>query len=52
MKIIANGPILWGAKKINAGEVFEADEETAGKFIALKWVKKAEEVAPKKAKKK
>lgn len=52
MKIIANDTILWGAMKINAGEVFEADEKTAGNFLALKWVKKAEEEAPKKAKKK
>ncbi len=52
MKLIAKDDIIFGAKKFKAGEVFEVDENTAGFLLAQKWVKKVEEEAPKKAKKK
>ena len=51
MKLKAIKDFLWGARKIKAGDVFEADEKTASNFIALGWTA-AEEDKPKAAKKK
>lgn len=55
MKLTAQANILWGAKKIAAGETFEADEATFKQFQALGWVAAPEdpkEETPKKATKK
>lgn len=42
MKLIAKADILFGGKKIKAGEAFEASKQTAQIFLKLKWVEKAE----------
>lgn len=52
MKLTAKDDIIFGAKRFRAGEVFEADKDTASFLLAQKWVKKVVEEAPKKAKKK
>ena len=40
MKLRAINDIILGAKKYKAGEVFEADKNTASFLLAQKWVTK------------